>query len=91
VDARAVIPIAQARWRETVTVRGRVRSVRIQPSTSTASLEVVLVDETGGVLIVFLGRRSVGGIELGREMLVHGTVGEHRSYFAILNPLYELL
>ena len=38
-----------------------IRSMRVQPWADVASLECVVVDETGGILLVFLGRRKVAG------------------------------
>jgi hypothetical protein len=51
----------------------------------------VVVDETGGILLVFLGRRKVAGVELGREIVAEGMVGQSRGYLAVLSPDIELL
>ncbi len=88
--ADAVVPIGSVRWRERAKVRGRVRSMRVQPWAGVASLECVLVDDTGGLVLVFLGRRQVAGIELGRHVVAWGMVGEHRGYLALLNPEIEI-
>jgi hypothetical protein len=42
-------------------------------------------------VLVFLGRRVVAGLDLGRKVTAAGRVGEHRGYLAILNPWFELL
>jgi hypothetical protein len=86
-----VTPIGELRWREPARIRGRVHSVRIQPWADVATLECLILDETGGVLLVFLGRRSVPGVTLGRDLEAEGMVGESRGYLAILNPEIELL
>jgi hypothetical protein len=65
--------------------------MRVQPWAGVASLECVVMDPTGGVLLVFLGRRKVAGVELGRALEAVGMVGESRGYLAILNPEIELL
>jgi hypothetical protein len=62
----------------------------VQPWAEVASLECVLVDETGGILLVFLGRRKVAGVELGRRLAAEGMVGESRGHLAMLNPDIEL-
>jgi hypothetical protein len=91
-DTRAaIVPIGNARWRTNVRVHGFVRSLRVQPWADVASLECIVVDETGGILLVFLGRRKVAGIELGREVIAEGMVGQSRGYLAILSPDLELL
>ena len=58
---------ARSRWRQHTRIGGTIRSMRVQPWADVASLECVVVDDTGGVLLVFLGRRKVAGIELGRR------------------------
>jgi hypothetical protein len=41
--------------------------------------------------IVFLGRRSIAGIEPGAGMRVTGTIGHADGHLAIFNPVYTLL
>jgi hypothetical protein len=84
-------PIAEARWRRHVTVVGEVRSMRVAPLHDAPTLEVVLVDGTGAVSAVFLGRRSIPGIQVGTKMAVEGTVGIHKARLASHNPAYRLL
>ena len=90
-DVAGTIPIAEVVWRQTARVAGRVRSVRVQPWSGVASLEATIVDSTGGLIIVFLGRRHVAGVQPGARLIAEGMVGEHRGRLAILNPDYELL
>ena len=84
-------PIGRAGWRQRVRVVGQVRSMRIQPLAGVATLECVLFDDTGGLSIVFLGRRQIAGIGIGTHMLVEGVVGDFHGRLAILNPSYQLL
>ena len=88
---RDTIPIASAEWRHRARVAGRVRSVRVQPWAGVPTLECTLVDDTGGISVVFLGRRHVPGIRPGTRMVVEGMVGDHAGRLAILNPDYRLL
>jgi hypothetical protein len=88
---REITPIGDVRWRTRARVRGFVRSMRVQPWADVASLECLVSDETGGILLVFLGRRKVAGVELGREMIAEGMVGQSRGYLAVLSPDIELL
>ena len=85
------IPIAEVTWRSRVKVAGRVRSMRIQPWAGVATLECTVVDSTGGLAVVFLGRREVAGVHCGTELVVEGMVGEHGGRLAILNPDYEII
>jgi hypothetical protein len=92
IALRGVTPIGSVQWRDTVKVAGRVKALRIQPwSEKIQSLELTLVDGTGGLTVVFLGRRRIGGISLGARLVVEGTVSETRDQLALLNPTYQLL
>ena len=88
---RPDVPIGEVRWRQRARVKGRIRSMRVQPWANVASLECVIVDDTGGLVVVFLGRRTVAGLELGRWLHVEGVVGAHRGYLAMLNPEIDLI
>ena len=88
---RGTVPVANVQWRTRARVAGRVRSLRVQPWAGVPTLEGTLVDETGGISVVFLGRRHVAGIRPGTRMVVEGMVGEHAGRLAILNPDYRLL
>ncbi len=84
-------PIGEVRWRSKVRVAGRVRSLRVAPLHDAPTLELVLVDATGGLSVVFLGRRGIAGVDVGSRVLVEGTVGIHKARLALLNPSYRLL
>lgn len=83
------IAIGDTRWRQRARVSGRVRSVRVQPWSGVASLECTLRDATGGLVLVFLGRREVAGMRPGVHLQAEGMIGEHNGRLAILNPDYE--
>lgn len=86
-----VRPIADVRWRERAKVAGRVRALRVQPWAEIASLELTLGDDTGGLTVVFLGRRQIAGVGLGAHLVVEGMVTAVRGRLAIMNPAYQLL
>ena len=90
--ARDLTPIGDSRWRKRVRVRGRVRALRVQPwEGGIATLEATLVDGTGGITVIFMGRRRIAGVRLGAWMEVEGMVLESRGKLAIMNPEYVLL
>jgi hypothetical protein len=89
--AGTLVPIAEARWRDNVTVRGRVRSLRVAPQHDSPTLELVLQDGAASLSVVFLGRRSLAGIRIGTRLEASGTVGLHKARLAILNPRYRIL
>jgi len=83
--------IAEVGYRQKVTVGGVVQAVRLQTMAGAPTLECTLHDGTGGISVVFLGRRQVPGVENGAAMRVSGRVGEHQGRMAILSPDYHLL
>jgi len=85
------IPASDVRWRNRAILEGRIRSVYVGPVSGSPALEAELYDETGGITLVFLGRRSIPGIEPGARMRVEGMVGETEGYLAMFNPSYRLL
>jgi len=87
-----VVPIGSTRWRQRVRVAGRVKAIRVQPwADKVASLELTLADGSGGITIVFLGRRRIGGIDLGTHLVAEGVTSTHHGLLTILNPEYQLL
>jgi hypothetical protein len=90
-DVVGVSAIADARWRQHVTLAGEVRSVRIAPLFDAPTIELVLADGTGAISVLFLGRRNIAGITVGTKLVVEGTVGIHKARLALRNPGYRLL
>jgi amino acid transporter len=86
-----ITPCGLAQWRQQVKLVGTIQSVRVQPRGGVPSLEVTLVDDTGGIVVVFLGRRRIAGIEPGTRIVVEGRVSDHHGKLALLNPTYQLL
>jgi RecG-like helicase len=85
------VPIGQVKHRDRVTIAGRVRTLRVQPRAGVATLQCTVGDGTGEILVVFLGRRHVGGWEPGAYVMATGVAGERSGRLEILNPDYELL
>ena len=90
-------PVPDCTWigditrRRAVRVAGRVRSVRQSPIGSHAALLVELVDESGGLALVFYGRRAIAGIEPGTRLIAEGAAGRFHGHLSMANPLYTLL
>lgn len=75
---------------EEVTVLGRLRSVEVCPQAAAATLEAELFDGTEGVMLVWIGRRRIPGIEPGRTVRVRGRLAERDGRKVLYNPEYEL-
>jgi amino acid transporter len=90
-DVPGTTPIIEAKWRRRVRLAGHVRSIRVAPLHDAPTIELTLVDATGSISVIFLGRREIAGIRVGTRLVVEGTVGVHKTRLAILNPSYQLL
>ena len=84
-------PIGSLAWRQRATIEGTVRQVRVAALSGAPSLQVDVWDGSGGITLVFYGRRRIAGIDPGRCVRASGMVGELHGTLAISNPLYELV
>jgi RecJ-like exonuclease len=89
-DENGVLPIAAVKWKQRVTIEGRIKIVQVG-TTAGKSLEAQVFDSTGGMRLLFFGRTRIPGIEPGSKVRVTGTVGEYKGHLALANPRYELL
>lgn len=76
---------------EKVLLQGRLRYVDLRPTDSLATLVAELYDGTEGVQLVWLGRRSIPGIEPGRTLKARGRIAMRDGQKVIYNPDYDLL
>jgi RecG-like helicase len=90
-DIPDTTPIGAIRARRRVRVAGRVSSVTVQPWGSVPTLECELRDDSGRVMIAFLGRRQVGGVIPGARLLITGMASERRGRLVMINPDYDFL
>jgi hypothetical protein len=72
------------------TVAGVLRSVTLRPREGVPAVEAELFDGSGRILLVWLGRRRIRGIEPGRGIVVHGRILCNTERPTIFNPQYEL-
>jgi amino acid transporter len=84
-------PLGEVVYRRRTRVAGRVRSINVRPLAGVPTCECTLVDGSGALTIVFLGRREVAGIEPGAKLVVTGTIGTYQGRLAMLSPTYEFL
>ncbi|GAB3109505.1 hypothetical protein GCM10027160_08670 [Streptomyces calidiresistens] len=76
--------------RRVVTVRGTLRSVGERTVGGLPALEAELDDGSATLSIVWMGRRSIAGIEPGRDMIASGRLVASRGRSVLFNPRYEL-
>ncbi|MBG0559995.1 OB-fold nucleic acid binding domain-containing protein [Actinoplanes aureus] len=84
------VPAEQCQRGQVVSVSGRLRTVAYTPRTNLPTLEADLYDGSDVVTLVFLGRRSIAGIEPGRQLTARGRIAIRDDRKVIYNPYYEL-
>lgn len=82
--------IADKDDRQIATLHGTLRSVTLRPRGGVPALEAELCDGSGSVLVVWLGRRHIAGIDPGKQLTVHGRLGVRDGQRILFNPRYEL-
>lgn len=83
--------IATCTDRERVRLRGTLRTVTLRPRGGVPALEAELYDGSGGITVVWLGRRHIIGVDPGVSIAVEGRIGVHEGQRVMYNPRYELL
>ncbi len=86
-----LIPIADAPLGRMVRVGGDIASVILRPETTVPALEAEIDDGSARLVIVWLGRNSIRGIEPGRGIIIEGRVVRMDGVLTMHNPRYELL
>jgi len=84
------VRIGEAHRRERVKIAGVIRRLTVFPMQDNESLEVVVSDGTGEVLVQFMGRRAIRGLTLGTRVVIEGVLGEQHGRVVMLNPRLEL-
>jgi hypothetical protein len=85
------VAIADAPDREMVRLRGSLRTVTLRPRGGVPALEAELTDGSGVLVLVWLGRRRITGIDPGVSVQVSGRIGVHNDTRIMYNPRYELI
>ncbi len=91
VRATGATPIKDCEGGALTTVSGVLKSVSLRPRAGVPAVEADLFDGTGHLSVVFLGRRSIVGIEPGRRIVATGRVNCHDNVNMMYNPRYQLL
>ncbi|HEX5565453.1 MAG TPA: OB-fold nucleic acid binding domain-containing protein [Streptomyces sp.] len=76
--------------RQIVRVTGTLRTVTQRPRAGVPALEAELFDGSASLDVVWLGRRSIAGIEPGRRLIASGRIAMNHGRPVLFNPKYEL-
>src|SRR5688500_7827985 len=83
------VRIRDAAARSRAKLAGVVRRITVRPLEGSESLEAVLYDGTGEVTVVWMGRRSIHGLNLGTKLVVEGLLAQQRSGRRMVNPSFD--
>lgn len=87
---RGCTPVADLGDRRRASAAGVLRSVVLRPREGVPTVEAELYDGSGSLDLVWLGRRSIAGIDPGRRIRVEGLVCDIDGRRTMFNPRYEL-
>lgn len=76
--------------RSRVTLQGTVQTIALRPRGGVPALEAELYDGSAEVTLVWLGRRTIVGIDPGRTLRVEGRIAVRDGARLMYNPTYEL-
>jgi RecG-like helicase len=83
------VRIKDAPMRTPTKLAGVVRRITVFPVEGQESLEAIVSDGTGDATIVFMGRRGIRGLNLGRRLVVEGMLGVQDGKPRMVNPRFE--
>jgi hypothetical protein len=82
--------VREVRPRSRCVVTGTILAAETVRHGGSPAYRVVLDDGTGEFDLLFLGRRTVGGLVVGAYCSAEGTAQVARGRFVVWNPLYKL-
>ena len=83
------VRIADAPLRARSKIAGVIRRLTVFPAQDNESLEAVVSDGTGEVVVRFMGRRAIGGLGLGTRVVVEGVLTDQHETLQMMNPRLE--
>jgi hypothetical protein len=89
-ETAGLVPISEANVRDRVVLQGTLKSVTLRPRGGVPALEAELYDGSGTVVLLWLGRRRIGGVNPGVNMRVSGRLSSQEDHPVIYNPRYEI-
>ena len=73
------------------TLKGTIQSLVFRPQMSVPQLEAEFFDGSGHVVLVWMGRRKIRGINPGTRMAVTGRIVRRNGRLTMFNPNYAIL
>lgn len=90
-DQEGAEPLNRCADRARVVVCGHISSIGLGRCSGAGWLEAKVDDGTGIVTLIWMGRRSIPGVEEGRRIKVTGRLTRRGEELVVYNPDYQLL
>lgn len=84
-------PISDCRDRDRVCVTGRITALSGSPANERPTLTAEINDGSASLDVVWLGRRSIPGIEIGHQVRLQGRIATRDGRRRMYNPRYDLI
>jgi RecG-like helicase len=84
-------PISRCAKRHWATIQGTVTMLTLNPKGERRWLEAEMTDGSGQLTLIWIGRRTIPGIQPGSKLRVQGLVADDHGRRVIYNPSYALL
>jgi OB-fold nucleic acid binding protein len=81
--------ISEAKPRTVARIAGIVEGIRVRPREGIPAIEATVTDGSGSVTAVWLGRRTLPGLQLGKKLILEGRLGGDPKNLQLMNPRYE--
>lgn len=75
--------------RQNARIAGAVRRLTVRPVEGFESLEALVTDGTGEVVVQWMGRHRIPGLGLGTRVVLEGVIGKQRDELRMVNPQFE--
>lgn len=85
------VRISDLQERQRARVVGRVYGVRVQTRAGSPMFEVTVIDDSGSLTAVFIGRRRIAGLAAGAQVAMEGMVATRGGRLVLNSPAYEIL
>ncbi|MGP9693664.1 OB-fold nucleic acid binding domain-containing protein [Brachybacterium sp. AOP25-B2-12] len=83
--------VADVGDRRKVHLTGFISSMVVHPRSAAPTVEVDVVDGTGSITVIWVGREEIPGIEPGTRLSVTGFAANRGNHRVMYNPRYEIL
>jgi hypothetical protein len=81
--------IGDAQPRTVARIAGIVEGIRVRPREGVPAIEALVTDGSGSITAVWLGRRVLPGLQLGKRLVLEGRLGGDPKNLQLMNPRYE--